>query len=53
MARTKDVSNSAPEDVEKVSTQVPGVDMSQVIASKPYMVKENAIKIKPKKAKTA
>ena len=52
MARTNDINNSALKGAKEVSTQVPGVDMSQVIASKPYMVKENAIKIKPKKGKT-
>lgn len=31
-----------------VSTQVPGVDMTQVIASPPHLVKENSAKIEVK-----
>jgi hypothetical protein len=34
-----------------VSTQVPGVDMTQVIASQPYMVKENSSKIETREIK--
>ena len=31
-----------------VSTQVPGVDMSQVITSSPHLVKENSAKVEVK-----
>jgi len=31
-----------------VSTQVPGVDMTQVIASPPHLVKENSAKVETK-----
>jgi hypothetical protein len=31
-----------------VSTQVPGVDMTQVIASPPHLVKENSAKVDTK-----
>jgi hypothetical protein len=34
-----------------VSTQVPGVDMTQVIPSQPYMVKENSSKIETREVK--
>ena len=31
-----------------ISTQVPGVDMTQVIASPPHLVKENSAKVETK-----
>ena len=34
-----------------VSTQVPGVDMTQVIASPPHLVKENSAKIEIKEVR--
>ena len=34
-----------------ISTQLPGVDMTQVIASEPYMVKENSSKIQTREIK--
>jgi len=34
-----------------VSTQVPGVDMALVIASQPYMVKENSSRIETREIK--
>lgn len=31
-----------------ISTQVPGIDMTQVIASPPHLVKENSAKVETK-----
>lgn len=41
-------SNAGPSTSTVVSTQVPGVDMTQVIASPPHLVKENSAKIEVK-----
>jgi hypothetical protein len=37
--------NAGSSTTTLVSTQVPGVDMSQLIASPPHLVKENSAKI--------
>lgn len=37
--------NSGSTTTTVVTTQVPGVDMTQVIASPPHLVKENSAKI--------
>jgi hypothetical protein len=41
-------SNAGASTTTVVSTQVPGVDMTQVIASPPHLVKENSAKIEVK-----
>ena len=38
-------SNAGSSTTTVVTTQVPGVDMTQVIASPPHLVKENSAKI--------
>ncbi len=38
-------SNGGSSTTTVVTTQVPGVDMTQVIASPPHLVKENSAKI--------
>ena len=38
-------SNAGSSTATVVTTQVPGVDMTQVIASPPHLVKENSAKI--------
>jgi len=37
--------NSGSRTTTAVSTQVPGVDMTKVIASPPHLVKENSAKV--------
>jgi len=43
--RTTRNSNAGSSTTTVVTTQVPGVDMTQVIASPPHLVKENSAKI--------
>ena len=43
--RTLRNSNAGSSTTAVVTTQVPGVDMTQVIASPPHLVKENSAKI--------
>jgi hypothetical protein len=40
--------NTSSSTTTVVSTQVPGVDMTQVIASPPHLVKENSAKVETK-----
>ena len=41
-------SNNGSSTTRVISTQVPGVDMTQVIASPPHLVKENSSKVETK-----
>lgn len=41
-------SNAGSSSTTVISTQVPGVDMTQVIASSPHLVKENSAKVETK-----
>jgi len=43
--------NAGSNTTTVISTQVPGVDMTQVIASPPHLVKENSAKIEVKEIK--
>jgi hypothetical protein len=40
--------NTGSSSTTVVSTRVPGVDMTQVIASPPHLIKENAAKVETK-----
>jgi len=41
-------SNAGSSTTTVITTQVPGVDMTQVIASSPHLVKENSAKVETK-----